>query len=319
MELNKKKIQKIKGDASSRFFYRDKKKKKIIVYAEKEKKKNLLIYDCINKLLIQNRILAPKLYQNYYNKNYIEIEDFGDITIFKKLKYQKIDKIKIFKKIIRLLIKIQDIKQKKIKNFNNKDYKIPIYTKKILFNEVNLFFDWYVSNKLDKKISLMINKKLVKEVNLLLSNIKLKNDTFVHRDFHVSNLMVYKKRIAVIDSQDSLFGNKAYDLASVIDDVRFKKSLKLKNIIYQYYIKKNKKKIDQNLFKNDFDILSVLRNLKIIGIFSRLSIRDNKKRYLKLIPYTWSLIDLRMKSNPIFKDLKKILDEFFPTKLREEI
>ena len=218
-----------------------------------------------------------------------------------------------------MLIRIQGIKQKKIKNFNNKTYKIPTYTKKILFNEVKLFFDWYVPNKLNKKIYPIINNKLIKEIYLLLSIINLKNETFVHRDFHVSNLMAYKNRIGVIDSQDSLIGNKAYDLASVIDDVRMRKSFKVKNIIYQYYIKLNKDKINQDLFKNDFDILSVLRNLKIIGIFTRLSIRDEKKEYLKLIPYTWSSIELRINNNPIFKNLKKILDDFFPYKLRKKV
>ena len=52
--------------------------------------------------------------------------------------------------------------------------------------------------------------------------LKLKNDVFVHRDFHVSNLMLVNNQIGLIDSQDALIGNKAYDLASLIDDVRLK-------------------------------------------------------------------------------------------------
>ena len=82
------KLKKIKGDASFRSFYRKKndKKNSIIVYASKEKEKNLLIYDAINRLLINNKILAPKLYKENYKKNYIEIEDFGNDTVFKLLK-----------------------------------------------------------------------------------------------------------------------------------------------------------------------------------------------------------------------------------------
>ena len=62
------KLKKIKGDASFRCFYRKKNNKKnsIIVYATKEKEKNLLIYDSINSLLIENKILAPKLYKENY-------------------------------------------------------------------------------------------------------------------------------------------------------------------------------------------------------------------------------------------------------------
>ena len=44
----------------------------------------------------------------------------------------------------------------------------------------------------------------------------------MHRDFHVLNLMLVNKQIGVIDSQDALIGNRAYDLASLIDDVRLK-------------------------------------------------------------------------------------------------
>ena len=60
--------------------------------------------------------------------------------------------------------------------------------------------------------------------------------------------------------------------------------------------------------KNDYDILSVQRNLKILGIFVRLYKRDNKSHYLKYLPRTWELILERMK-NPIFKDFKIELEK----------
>ena len=127
--------------------------------------------------------------------------------------------------------------------------------------------------------------------------------------------MLVKDRIGVIDSQDALIGNIAYDLASLIDDVRFKTLNSFKNKIYKLYVNK-KKKLNKDKFKNDFEILSVMRNLKIIGIFTRLAVRDNKKKYLKLIPYTWKLINLRINKNAIFKDLKNILIKKFKKKIK---
>jgi len=56
--------------------------------------------------------------------------------------------------------------------------------------------------------------------------------------------------------------------------------------------------------------------MKIIGIFTRLSVRDKKETYLKLIPYTWKLIELRIGNNKIFYQLKKILDLNFSKKTR---
>ena len=140
--------------------------------------------------------------------------------------------------------------------------------------------------------------------------LRLKNNIFVHRDFHVSNLMLVNNRIGLIDSQDALIGNRAYDLVSLIDDVRFKTSNSFKEKIFNFYIKKQKK-LDIKKFKNDFEILSVLRNLKIIGIFTRLALRDRKKNYLKLIPYAWQLINMRIGQNQVFIDLKNLLSQNF--------
>jgi len=305
-------FKEIKGDASFRKFYRNTKKNSIIVFANKEKIKNLLIYDSINKILIKNNIIAPKLFSQNYKKNYIEIQDLGNKTIYQLFVNHNKNHYLIFKKVINVLNNIQLIRDKKIKNFRNKFYKIKDYKKKILFDETRLFSDWYVPRKLTKKKINKFNNQFNKEIRLLLSKLNFRNDTFVHRDFHVSNLIINsKKQIGLIDNQDALIGNKAYDLASLIDDVRYKTSNLLKDKAYNYYLKTNKK-VDVDKFKNDFDILSVLRNLKIIGIFMRLAERDKKKKYLKLIPYAWKMIDNRMSKNQVLDSLKLLLISNFP-------
>ena len=305
-------FKEIKGDASFRKFYRNTKKNSIIVFANKEKIKNLLIYDSINKILIKNNIIAPKLFSQNYKKNYIEIQDLGNKTIYQLFVNHNKNHYLIFKKVINVLNNIQLIRDKKIKNFRNKFYKIKDYKKKILFDETRLFSDWYVPRKLTKKKINKFNNQFNKEIRLLLSKLNFRNDTFVHRDFHVSNLIINsKKQIGLIDNQDALIGNKAYDLASLIDDVRYKTSNSLKDKAYNYYLKTNKK-VDVDKFKNDFDILSVLRNLKIIGIFMRLAERDKKKKFLKLIPYAWKMIDNRMSKNQVLDSLKLLLISNFP-------
>ena len=313
MNLNN--LIKLSGDASFRKFYRS--EKSVIVFCQKEKKSNLLIYDSINKLLIKNKIKAPKLLTQNYKKNFIEIEDLGDVSIYNKLKNKKINKLKYYKKIILLLCKLQKIKTKKIKTFSNTNYIIPKYSKDKLFKESKLFLDWYVTKVIKKENQKMIKNKLKNIIQTLLKKIKNKNNIFVHRDFHVSNLMEYRKTLALIDNQDALYGNHAYDLASLIDDVRFKISNSLKEKIFKYFLTQNKF-INKKDFKNDFDVLSVLRNIKIIGIFTRLSSRDKKYYYLKLIPNAWKLIEYRVNNNAVFKDLKLLLDKNFSKKIRQK-
>ena len=310
-------IIKIKGDASFRTFYRKIKNhsSSIIVKANREKKQNLVIYDAINRILIKNKILAPRLLSEKYNKNFIEIQDFGTNTIFNLLRKKKINLTKCFRQIIDTLNRIQLIKDRRVKDFKKNNYKIPKYDKRILIKEASLFNEWYIKKNLNKKYQRVFNKKFKKIISKLCSNLKLKNNVLVHRDFHVSNLMIVKGKIGVIDSQDALIGNKAYDLASLIDDVRFKTSDSQKERIYNYYIN-NQKRINKNQFKNDFKILSVLRNLKIIGIFTRLAERDGKKNYLKLIPYAWKLINLRLKKDMIFYELTDLFNQYLKKKIK---
>ena len=307
----------IKGDASHRKFFRKKNRNtsSIIVISKKEKFKNLIVYDAINKILKKNKILAPTLFDENYSKNYIEIEDFGNDTIFKILSKKRYDKFFYYKKIIQTLNEIQKIKDKSIKNFKNRIFLIPKYNKEVLIKEASLFCDWYLKKNLSKDDQTKFKKKFKRIIKKLSLNLKLKNDIFVHRDFHVSNLMMVKKRIGVIDSQDALLGNRAYDVASLIDDVRLKTSRSLKDKVYKHYILKQKK-LDRNKFKNDFEILSVLRNLKIIGIFTRLAMRDGKRKYLKLIPYTWTLINMRINENKIFVELRELLAQHFKGKIK---
>ena len=313
--MNLSKLKSLSGDASFRKFYRY--NNTIIVVSKKEIKKNLLIYDAINKILIKNKIKAPKLIrQNYKFKN-IQIEDFGNFTVYQEIKKNNKKKLIYYKNIIKLLNLIQKIKTKRIKTFLGSIYKVPKYSKKILLNEAKLFLDWYIPKKVKKKNQTLLKKKLILVFKSLINKIKFSNQTFVHRDFHISNLMFKNKKLCLIDSQDAVFGNIAYDVASLIDDVRLKTSTRFKQDIFEEYIKTNKKMNIEN-FKNDFEILSVLRNLKIIGIFTRLSIRDKKNNYLKLIPYAWKLIEQRTKKNKKFIELKAILDKYFSKKKRNK-
>ena len=316
------KILPITGDASFRTFYRfiSNKNSKIIVFAKKEKYKNLIAYSAINNFLRANKILAPKLYTHNYSKGIIVIEDFGDISFYKTLIKKKI-KFLFIKKLVDLLIKIQKIKPKsQIKSISNRSHVINKYSNKYLFKESDLFFDWYLPLILNKKKALSIKIKSKKILLKIYNKLNFPNSHFVHRDYHVQNLMKVGKKIGLIDSQDALIGNPAYDVVSLIDDVRIKTSTKLKNQIYSYYLEKTSKiyRINSQKFLEDFNILSVQRNLKIIGIFSRLFTRDKKKQYLKLIPYTWQLLNMRMNSR-IFSELKKILDSNIPKKFKKKI
>ncbi len=308
-------LKKISGDASFREFYRLKKGNKttIIVRANKEKFKNLITYAIINKILEKNKINVPKLISNHYKHSLIEISDLGEKSFYDTV-VKKNNKLNIYKDLIKIILKLQKIKIKKKYYLGKYSLKLQKYSLKKLHKESDLFFDWYLkfsSNNL--KIG-KIKKIIKKELNKLYKKLYFKNNTFVHRDFHASNIMIDKKKFGLLDSQDALIGNPLYDVASLIDDVRIKLPINLQNKLLKFYHLKSKlnKENYQNL-KNDFDILSIQRNFKILGIFIRLNKRDNKSSYLKYLPHTWNLINRRLK-NPLFKNFRLLLNKYVKIK-----
>ena len=314
------KLKKISGDASFREFYRLQKGKNtsIIVQANKEKFKNLITYIVVNKILAKYKIYAPKLISNHYEHNIIEITDLGQKSFY-NLIIKKKNKFKYYKDLIKIIIKLQNIKLQQ--NYRLGKFKINFqnYSIRNLHKESDLFFDWYLkycfkSSKL-KKIKDIIKNELTK----IYKKLYFHNNTFVHRDFHASNIMINKNKLGLIDSQDAIIGNPLYDVASLIDDVRIKLPPNLQEKLLNFYYNKSKfKKEKYKNLKNDFEILSVQRNLKILGIFVRLCKRDGKPNYLKYLPYTWSLIQRRLK-NPVFKNLNLLFNKHLKIKKLKKI
>ncbi len=319
MKINYK-LKKISGDASFREFYRIKRNKKtsIIVFAKKEKFKNLIVYSVVNKILNNNDIQAPKLLKDYYKDNMMEITDLGDKSFFDYIKRKK-NKLKDYKKLIELIIKLQKIKLKNQYYYGGKKIEFTKYSLSHLHKESDLFFDWYIKHYFKNLKINKIKRIFRKELNNIYKKLYFKNNYFTHRDFHVSNIMVTQKRLSLIDSQDAIIGNPLYDVASLIDDVRIKLPNNLQDDLFKHYIKKSKFKVkDHSNIKNDFDILSVQRNLKILGIFVRLYKRDRKPNYLKYLPYTWSLLIKRIR-NPIFYKLNLLLKKHLPLKKLKKV
>jgi len=74
--------------------------------------------------------------------------------------------------------------------------------------------------------------------------------------------------------------------------------------------------IDKNDFLFDYAILGAQRNLKILGVFARLSIKFSKDRYLDYIPRVWGYIIGNLK-HPVLSDLQSWLLEVMPDDMKE--
>jgi hypothetical protein len=303
-------IKKIAGDASFRSYYRIKAGNDlyVLMYAPPthEEIKHFITVD---EFLVSHDFSAPKIFARDYENGFLLLEDLGDETygrILAKEKDSKKLESELYHHAIDCLLALH-----KIKEFPS----VPNYNHAELFREVMLFVDWYLPLH-EKKISLQQKadfKFLWFAVFDLLSK-KSENISVVLRDYHADNLMILPKRksfkqVGLLDFQDALIGSKAYDLVSLLEDARRDVDLENSKKLFDYYLKKSS--CDKDEFIRDYSILSLQRNIKILGIFCRLSRRDGKHEYIKLLPRVSGFVKNRiaMKEKELF-EIGKFLKNF---------
>ena len=303
-KISTKNLVAIKSDASFRKYYRLE-NNILAMDAAPEKGESVSKFSEIARILHSFSLSAPKIIDVNNKEGFILLEDFGDKVFSKHM--NKENKKNLYKKAIDVLVDI------KIKSHQNKSSlsKLTTYNFEELYRESILFIEWFIEQKLRMQISNKKRDEFYQILQQAFLNIKSQNDTLVLRDYHVDNLILKDhkeplKQVGLIDFQDALLGSSFYDLASLLEDVRMPLNENEKEELIKYYIKMTNENYDMVL--REINFFSLQRNLKILGIFSRLSIRDGKERYLMYFPATYNFIKSNLKSS-LFFDMKKWIEE----------
>ena len=274
-------IEPASNDASFRRYFRIKtNKKSLIIMDAPPDKEDISSFLAIGRKLHRDDIRVPNVYESNSKLGFILMEDFGKTTYGDALTLKNSDEL--YKNALSTLETIQ-------KNCHYK--KIPSYTSGLLLNEMSLFEEWYLNKY--KKIILNSNEKndLSKIFNMIIKSNINQQQCFVHRDFHCRNLMLIDGEVGpgIIDFQDAVNGPIIYDLVSLLKDAYFEleEDFILDMVIRYWESMINAKLITKNEFADffkSFEWMGIQRHLKILGIFSRLYIRDNKDQYLNNLP-----------------------------------
>ncbi len=169
---------------------------------------------------------------------------------------------------------------------------LALYDEAFLRLEMDLMPEWYLEKHLNQTLSSEERERLDGVFEFIIKEVLTQpQGYFVHRDFHSRNIMFgYSDDLVVIDYQDAMVGAVTYDLVSLLRDVYVELDpydVKSKALAFR---DKKGLDVDDETFMRWFDIMGLQRHIKILGIFSRLSIRDGKDGYLNDIPLTLKYI-----------------------------
>ena len=188
----------------------------------------------------------------------------------------------------------------------------PPYTPEMQADFAALSFEWYCTASGGSTGSSVL-ERFLGTVRDLISGLR-GPEVFTHRDFHAENLIWLPgrsgvRRVGLLDFQDAVRFHPAYDLVSILEDARRDLSEELRQqCIRKYCSLTGSGEAD---LQRDLAICGAQRNLRIVGIFAQLAVRDGKLGYLNLLPRVWGHLQ-RDLSHPALSSLAAIVNSQIP-------
>ncbi|MBT7527627.1 MAG: phosphotransferase [Rhodospirillales bacterium] len=235
---------------------------------------------------------APEIIASDENAGLLIIEDFGSDT-FTQLLNRGEDEAQLYDLAVDVLVALHGMGQ---------DKTVPSwlepYDDDRLLGEAALFIDWYLPAISGQAINDDQRTEYLELWRDVLGLARGMPQTLVLRDYHVDNLMRVGGQSGIsacglLDFQDALAGPGAYDFVSLIHDARRDISPEIIARASSRYFDGMglSAPSDREEFMAASAMLSGGRNAKIIGIFTRLMMRDKKPAYLAHIPRVWRLLE----------------------------
>ena len=297
------------SDASFRRYFRlHYNNRSYIVMDAPPDKEPLTSYIDITGILLENNLRAPQIYKIDKKNGFLLLEDFGKKPLLTVLKGSNYDGY--YNAAIKIVIELQKM---------NKNNNLKEYSKNILKHEMALFNEWYLLRNKEILLSEEDMNGLNKTLEIIAESNISQPFFFVHRDFHSRNLMLLNDNgLGMLDFQDALVGPITYDLVSLLKDayIELDEEFIIDKVVRYWEMACMEgllQKSDFSDFFQQFEIMGVQRHLKILGIFSRLSLRDGKHNYLNDIPlvekYLLNVCERYSLLTPIRKILRRAIHE----------
>lgn len=241
---------------------------------------------------------VPKLLAINEPLGFLLLSDLGDRLLLSELCSKNVDNY--YKQAMRILFKLQTAPLK--------DVHLPFFDKAFMLKEMELCSKWFFDSYLGLNLSEQEQKLVQKTFEKIATEVASQPQVIIHRDYHSRNLMLMTDHeMGVIDFQDAMQGPVTYDLVSLLKDcyVSWPREKVLEWVAFFHTNSPHARHYSLPDFIRAFDLCGLQRHIKVLGIFSRLNIRDNKPRYLKDLPLTLNYV---LESAEMYEDLHPFLD-----------
>jgi N-acetylmuramate 1-kinase len=281
-------LQCVSGDASARRYFRFYFQgiSHIAVDAPPATENNVL-FQALAEAYAKQGLKVPTVRSLEVNQGFMWLEDLGDCLLAEAL--NATTTLSLYQDALACLPAIRTVQMTTLGA-------LPAFDAAMMHQEMDLLETWFVQGFLQHRLNSSQQQQLAAVKSLLVAAAVAQPQVGMHRDFHSRNLMLVEQRMAVIDFQGAVRGPITYDLVSLLKDVYqpWDKVMAM-NLLKTHYnelcqTEQLSKHITWDDFLRWFDWMGLQRHLKILGIFARLSLRDQKHQYLQDIPLTMKYV-----------------------------
>ncbi|MBF0453871.1 MAG: phosphotransferase [Magnetococcales bacterium] len=306
----------VSGDASFRRYYRvESDRGRYILMDAPPDKENSAPFVDLSRFLLGHGVAVPKVVKANLEQGYLLLDDLGDETFLVALR-QGVSPQTLYALAVEVLLTIQSTPNDGSSIAHGRSY-----DRALMAREFALFTDWYLEGIRKQSITPADRSRFTAVFERIMDHLLSLPTVLVHRDYHCRNLMWQpgkegRERVGVLDFQDAVMGPITYDLASLLRDCYVAWEAPFRQEISALWLSGAKKRLGYDptpaQFKKDFDWMALQRNLKAIGIFGRLSLRDGKHGYLNDIPRTMTYVHQTLSDHPELDDLRALIEKYAP-------
>ena len=290
------------GDASNRSYQRlsrDNEETAVLMDAPTTQGEDIRPFIKLTNHILDLGLSAPKILAQDKQNGFLLIEDLGD-ALFTRLIHDQPDMEQtLYGVAVDVLIQLHQ---------HPAPDGLLNYTPSIMADYISPVFEWYHPCPPNAQTAIKA------ELEFVLTKSCTSKPVLALRDYHAENLLWLPdrnstKRAGLLDYQDAVLAHPSYDLVSLLEDARRDVSLHIQTDMIARYV--NATKADPETLLAAYSANGAQRNLRILGIFSRLCIAAGKPGYLDLIPRVWSHLKQDL-SHPSLTKLKTLVFDALP-------
>lgn len=274
------------GDASNRRYLRvsrnNGQERAVLMDAPADKGEDVRPFVQIAQWLKASGFSAPEIFAEDAQKGFLLLEDLGDDLFARVIPAAPGSELTLYAAATQLLAELHQI--------TPPDHLAP-YCVDVMTDMAALAYDWYLRAAVgeDEAAKQIFSAAMHKTLTQYTPD----QTVLIQRDYHSENLLWLPQRdgtsrVGLLDFQDAMLGHPAYDLVSLLQDARRDVPPAVEAEMIAQYIRTTSQ--DTAEFEAAYHVLGAQRNLRILGVFARLCVRDGKAHYVDLIPRVWDLL-----------------------------